>query len=79
MANGVYGTEFKRRRGVRQGYPLSPLLLMAGSDLLQYLINVACTDVSPLFALRRHPPNTSPLNQHNIELIDRARRQEEKN
>jgi hypothetical protein len=67
MANGVHGTEFKRRRGVRQGDPLSPLLLMAGSE-----------GFLSLFALSRQPPKTPLLNQLIIELIDRERRQGKK-
>jgi hypothetical protein len=44
LVNGVPGTEFRCRRGVRQGDPLSPLLFVAGSNLLQSLINAACSE-----------------------------------
>jgi retron-type reverse transcriptase len=35
LVNGVPGTEFKCKRGVRQGDPLSPLLFVSGAELLQ--------------------------------------------
>jgi hypothetical protein len=41
LTNGVPGTEFKCRRGVRQGDPLSPLLFVSGAELLQVIINHA--------------------------------------
>jgi hypothetical protein len=39
LLNGVPGKQFHCRRGVRQGDPLSPLLYIFGSDLLQYVVN----------------------------------------
>jgi hypothetical protein len=39
LINGVPGINFKCRRGVRQGDPLSPLLFVLGAELLQYVIN----------------------------------------
>jgi retron-type reverse transcriptase len=39
LLNGVPGRNFKCRRGVRQGDPLSPLLFVIGAELLQYVIN----------------------------------------
>jgi retron-type reverse transcriptase len=39
LLNGVPGKEFKCRRGVRQGDPLSPLLFVLGVDLLQSVVN----------------------------------------
>jgi hypothetical protein len=39
LLNGIPGKQFVCRRGVRQGDPLSPLLYLIGSDLLQSVIN----------------------------------------
>nr|XP_051205325.1 uncharacterized protein LOC127319150 [Lolium perenne] len=44
LLNGVPGTEFKCKRGVRQGDPLSPLLFVAMGDVLQSVINTACEE-----------------------------------
>jgi hypothetical protein len=41
MLNGVLGKVFHCRRGVRLGDPLSPLLFVLATDLLQSLINKA--------------------------------------
>jgi hypothetical protein len=41
LLNGVPGSEFRCRRGVRQGDPLSPLLFVAMGDLLQTVVNAA--------------------------------------
>jgi hypothetical protein len=41
LLNGVPGKSFLCKRGVRQGDPLSPLLFVQGSDLLQSLVNIA--------------------------------------
>jgi retron-type reverse transcriptase len=41
LLNGVPGKSFLCKRGVRQGDPLSPLLFVQGSDLLQTLVNTA--------------------------------------
>jgi len=41
LLNGVPGKVFHCKRGVRQGDPLSPLLYVLASDLLQSMINVA--------------------------------------
>lgn len=41
LLNGVPGREFHCRRGVRQGDPLSPLILVLAADLLQSAINDA--------------------------------------
>jgi hypothetical protein len=42
LLNGVAGKKFACKRGVRQGDPLSPLLYVAGGDLLQSMVNKAC-------------------------------------
>jgi hypothetical protein len=39
LVNGVPGRNFRCKRGVRQGDPLSPLLFVLGAELLQYIIN----------------------------------------
>jgi hypothetical protein len=43
LLNGVPGKQFKCKRGVRQGDPLSPLLFVLAVDLLQIIINKAFT------------------------------------
>jgi hypothetical protein len=44
LLNGVPGISFHCRRGVRQGDPLSPLLFVAASELLQVVINKELVD-----------------------------------
>jgi mannosylglycoprotein endo-beta-mannosidase len=39
LLNGVPGKKFPCRRGVRQGDPFSPILFVAGADLLQTMVN----------------------------------------
>ena len=39
LLNGVPGTKFSCRRGVRQGDPFSPIMFVAGADLLQSMVN----------------------------------------
>ena len=41
LLNGVPGRQFKCKRGVRQGDPLSPLLFVLAAELLQYVVNDA--------------------------------------
>jgi hypothetical protein len=37
--NGILGKQFKCKRGVWQGKPLSPLLFVLSVDLLHYVLN----------------------------------------
>jgi hypothetical protein len=39
LLNGVPGKQFVCKRGVRQGDPLSPILYVLGSELLQSVVN----------------------------------------
>lgn len=41
LLNGVPGKDFHRKRGVRYGDPLSPLLFVLIADLLQSVVNKA--------------------------------------
>jgi hypothetical protein len=43
LLNGVAGKDFKCKREVRQGDPLSPLLFAVAADLLQSVVNEAYT------------------------------------
>lgn len=44
LLNGVPGKQFFCQRGVRQGDPLSPLIFVLATDLLQSAINKAYRD-----------------------------------
>ena len=41
LLNGIPGKPFACKRGVRQGDPLSPLLIVLAADLLQTIVNKA--------------------------------------
>jgi hypothetical protein len=53
LLNGMLGKTVHCRRGVRQGDPLSPLLVVLVADLLQSLINEAYRN--NLISLPHHP------------------------
>ena len=57
LLNGITGTKFKCKHGVRQGDPLSPLLFVLVADLLQSLINKAYSE----------GPINLPINQPALE------------
>ena len=44
LLNGVPGKKFACKRGVRQGDPFSPILFVAGADLLQSMVNHLVAD-----------------------------------
>jgi hypothetical protein len=44
LLNGVPGSLFHCKRGVRQGDPLSPLLFVLAADFLQTIVNKAMRD-----------------------------------
>lgn len=64
LLNGVAGKEFKCKRGVRQGDPLSPILFAIAADLLQSVINqeYMLGNLSPPF--RHHPDTPFPIIQY---------------
>ena len=63
ILNGVPGRQFKCKRGVRQGDPLSPLLFVLAAELLQYVVNDAFHQ--GLFTLPiPQPTNDFPIIQY---------------
>jgi hypothetical protein len=59
LLNGVPSKIFHCRRGVRQGDPLSPLIFVLATDLLQYIVNRACA-----LGLLHAPLNLSHTNDY---------------
>ena len=54
LLDGVPGKQFLCKQGVRQGDPLSPLIFVLASDLLQSMLNEAMTNhiiEAPLYHL----------------------------
>jgi hypothetical protein len=63
LLNGVPGKKFQCRRGVHQGDPLSPLLFVAVSELLQAMVNILFREGTIHAPL--HIPNTDfPIIQY---------------
>lgn len=64
MLNGIPGKNFQCRRGVRQGDPLSPLLFVLAADLLQHIINKACSQGLFSLPINADPSNKFPIIQY---------------
>jgi hypothetical protein len=63
LLNGVPGKYLKCKRGVRQGDPLSPLLFVLASELLQVLVNKAA-NINLLKAPIPQPTTNFPIVQY---------------
>jgi hypothetical protein len=66
LLNGVPGSVFHCKRGVRQGDPLSPLLFVLAADFLQTIVNQAMRDGF----LTRPLPLTSSVDFPIIQYVD---------
>lgn len=61
LLNGVAGKDFKCKRGVRQGDPLSPLVFAIAADLLQSVINDSYLQGSLLSPFPQHSGSDFPI------------------
>ena len=57
LLNGVPGKQFVCKRGVRQGDPLSPLLYVLGSELLQVVVNKLMQDGEISLPIQTNDPD----------------------
>jgi hypothetical protein len=57
LLNGVPGKQFVCKRGVRQGDPLSPILYVLGSELLQLVVNDLLAQGSISLPIKTNDPN----------------------
>ena len=64
LLNGIPGTQFQCKRGVRQGDPLSPLLFVLAADLLQCIVNKAHTQGIFSLPIEADPSNKFPIIQY---------------
>lgn len=64
LLNGVPGKQFRCKRGVRQGDPLSPLLFVLAADLLQSIMNEAMNYNLIRKPLEAHPCPDFPVIQY---------------
>lgn len=64
LLNGVPGKQFRCKRGVRQGDPLSPLLFVLAADLLQSIMNEAMNYNLIKKNLEAHPCPDFPVIQY---------------
>ena len=69
LLNGILGNQFQCTRGVRQGYPLSPLLFVLAGDLLQCIVNKACTQGLFSLPIEADPSNKFPIIQYADDII----------
>jgi hypothetical protein len=64
LLNGVPGKPFKCKRGVRQGDPLSPLLFVTATDLLQSVVSSAASEGLLLHPLGNNFGGDYPIVQY---------------
>ena len=64
LLNGVPGKQFKCKRGVRQGDPLSPLLFVLAAELLQCIMNRGLQNGIFTLPIEADPSNKFPIIQY---------------